>query len=104
VNAAARDVTRGAQMDARRPSAKDASILSKQKQISTMTDLERLIATSVPFLAEIRDMTAGSEVERWLNTKYGTGSKLYGELAELVKAGVRDGWAANVEIEGTRPS
>lgn len=47
-------------------------------------------------------MTAGSEVERWLNTKYGTGSKLYGEFAELVKAGVRDGWAANVEIEGAR--
>lgn len=67
-----------------------------------MTEPEKLIAASLPFLAEIRDMTAGTEVERWLNTKYGPGSPLFEELAELVKAGVRDGWAANIEIEGSR--
>lgn len=65
-----------------------------------MTDREKLIATSLPFLAEIQDMTTGTEVERWLNGKYGPGSTLFEELATLVKAGIRDGWAANIEIEG----
>ena len=65
-----------------------------------MTDREKLIATSLPFLAEIQDMTTGTEVERWLNAKYGPGSTFFEELAALVKAGVRDGWAANIEIEG----
>jgi hypothetical protein len=65
-----------------------------------MTDLERLIAASIPFLAEIRNMTAGCDTERWLNSTYPPGSRLYDELAERVKAGVRDGWAANVEVQG----
>jgi hypothetical protein len=67
-----------------------------------MTDQEKLIDVSLPFLVEIQDMTAGTEVERWLNEKYGPGSQLYDDLAELVKAGIRDGWAANVEIQGLR--
>lgn len=67
-----------------------------------MNDREKLVAASLPFLEEIQDMTAGTEVERWLNEKYGPGSALYEELAALVKAGVRDGWAANVEIQGPK--
>ena len=38
-----------------------------------MTDEEKLVATSLPFLAEIQDMTAGTEVERWLNAKLRAG-------------------------------
>ena len=63
---------------------------------------EELIAASLPFLAEIKDMTAGTEVERWLNARHGPGSPLYTQLAELVTAGVREGWAANVEVQGPR--
>jgi len=65
-----------------------------------MTDREKLIARSLPFLTEIQDMTTGTEVERWLNAKYGPGTSLYEDLSTLVKAGVRDGWAANIEIDG----
>lgn len=61
---------------------------------------EALIAQSLPFLAEVKDMTAGTETERWLNAKYGPGSALYQALARLVREGVRDGWAANVELDG----
>ena len=63
-------------------------------------DREALIERSIPFLEEVKDMTAGTEVERWLNQKYGPGSELYDTLAELVKKGVEHGWAANVEIDG----
>ena len=63
-------------------------------------DREALIERSIPFLEEVKDMTAGTETERWLNDKYGPGSELYETLADLVKKGVRDGWAANVEIDG----
>ena len=63
-------------------------------------DREALIARSLPFLDEVKDMTAGTEVERWLNAKYGPGSELYQTLARLVARGVEDGWAANIEIGG----
>ena len=63
-------------------------------------DREALIERSLPFLDEVKDMTAGTEAERWLNRTYGPGSELYETLADLVRKGVRDGWAANVEIDG----
>nr|WP_309907082.1 DUF4863 family protein [Variovorax soli] len=67
-----------------------------------MNDRDKLIAASLPFLAEIQNMTAGTAVEQWLNAKYGPGSALYEELAALVKAGVEAGWAASTEIQGRR--
>jgi hypothetical protein len=63
-------------------------------------DCAALIECSIPFLAAIEDMTTGPEVERWLNATYGPGSELYRTLARLVKRGVADGWAANVELDG----
>lgn len=63
-------------------------------------DREALIECSIPFLEEVKNMTAGTSVERWLNEKYGPGSELYEQLSRLIQAGVRDGWAANVEIDG----
>ena len=63
-------------------------------------DREALIERSIPLLDEVKDMTAGPEVERWLNERYGPGSELYDALADLVQKGVRDGWAATVELDG----
>lgn len=63
-------------------------------------DREALIERSIPFLEEVKDMTAGTGAERWLNSKYGPHSELYQTLARLVKKGVQDGWAANVELDG----
>jgi hypothetical protein len=63
-------------------------------------DREALIQLCVPFLEEVKDMTTNTEVERWLNRKYGPDSVLYQALARLVKKGVEDGWAANIEIDG----
>ena len=67
---------------------------------TSIQDREALIERAVPFLEEVKDMTAGTAVERWLNQKYGPDSELYQTLARLVKKGVEDGWAANVEIDG----
>jgi hypothetical protein len=61
---------------------------------------EALVAHSIAFLQTVRDMTAGSETERWLNDNHGPRSPLYRVLARLVKNGVRDGWAANIEVDG----
>ena len=63
-------------------------------------DREVLIERCIPFLEEVKDMTTSADVERWLNQKYGPDSELYRALARLVRKGVEDGWAANVEIEG----
>ena len=61
---------------------------------------EALIERAIPFLDEVKDMTAGTEVELWLNDKYGPTSELYRTLAALVRTGVEDGWAANIEVDG----
>jgi hypothetical protein len=63
---------------------------------------DQLIARCVPFLEEVKDMTAGKEAEQWLNAKYGVDSPLYKDLARLIKLGVEEGWAANVEIAGPK--
>jgi len=63
-------------------------------------DRDALIGRSLPFLEEVKDMTAGTDVERWLNQKYGPDSELYQTLSRLVKKGVQDGWAANAELDG----
>jgi hypothetical protein len=70
------------------------------KTESTNPGSEALIAHCLAFLDEVKDMTAGAEVERWLNQKYGPDSELFQTLARLVKQGVEDGWAANVELDG----
>lgn len=69
-------------------------------QDTTGNGREALIARAIPFLDEVKDMTAGTEVERWLNATYGPGSGLYRDLARLVKQGVDEGWAASVELDG----
>ena len=63
---------------------------------------EALIARCIPFFQEVKDRTPGPELEQWLNRTHGPGSKLYDELARLITAGVQEGWAANVEINGPR--
>jgi hypothetical protein len=65
-----------------------------------MTSAAELIDRSVPFLEEIRNRTAGEDLETWLNQTYGPGSALYDDLARIITAGVRDGWAASTEVGG----
>lgn len=61
---------------------------------------EELIQQSIPFLQEVKDMTPGAEMEKWLNKRYDQESDLYQNLARLIKLGVEEGWAANQEVAG----
>jgi hypothetical protein len=63
---------------------------------------DQLVARCLPFLEEVKDMTTGTEVEQWLNSKYGVDSELYKDLSTLITQGVKEGWAADVEIAGPR--
>ena len=65
-----------------------------------MATSAELIERSVPFLDEVKNRTAGGELERWLNDRYGPDSALYQDLARLITDGVRAGWAANIEVDG----
>src|SRR6478735_9235000 len=62
-------------------------------------DREALIARCMPFLEEVKDLTPGTAIERWLNQRYGPDSELYQALARQVSKGVQDGWAANAVID-----
>ncbi|MFI5610267.1 DUF4863 family protein [Amycolatopsis sp. NPDC051903] len=61
---------------------------------------EDLIERSIPFINEVKNRTAGVELETWLNQHRGPGSELWDDLARIIKDGVADGWAANVEVDG----
>ena len=50
-----------------------------------MNTRETLIARSIPFLEEIKDLTPGNDAEKWLNSTYGPGTDLYDELASLIQ-------------------
>jgi hypothetical protein len=63
-------------------------------------DRQALIERCIPFLDEVKDLTTSTEVESWLNQKYGPDSEFYQALSALVRKGVEDGWAANIDIEG----
>lgn len=63
---------------------------------------DELVARVIPLLQEVKDMTAGTEVEHWLNSNYGVESEWYKELSKLLISGVKDGWAADLEIAGPR--
>ncbi|MFF2114595.1 DUF4863 domain-containing protein [Rhodococcus sp. ACS1] len=67
-----------------------------------MNPSQALIDRSIPFLDEVKNRTAGGELEGWLNTNYGPGTELYDDLARMITEGVDDGWAANVELDGPR--
>ncbi|GAA5164781.1 hypothetical protein GCM10023321_53860 [Pseudonocardia eucalypti] len=67
-----------------------------------MTTAQELIDRSIPFLGEVKNRTAGGKLETWLNDTHGPGSALYDDLARMIADGVRDGWAANIEVDGRR--
>lgn len=71
-----------------------------QTQLANSKD--ELAARFIPFLQEVKDMTTGTEVEQWLNAKYGVESELYKELSRLITLGIREGWAADIEVAGPR--
>lgn len=71
-------------------------------QTLTTSTKDEFFARVVPLLKAIKDMTAGTEVEQWLNANYGAESELYRELARLITLGVHEGWAADTEIAGPR--
>ena len=71
-------------------------------EIITLGSKEQLIARCLPFLKEVKDMTAGAEAEQWLNTRYGVDTELYKDLARLITLGVKEGWAADTEIAGPK--
>lgn len=66
-----------------------------------MNSPQALIERSIPFLKQVKNRTAGADLESWLNTQYGPDTDLYQELAQLITQGVEDGWAANIEVDGT---
>lgn len=67
-----------------------------------MTSAQDLIDRSIPLLEQVKNRTAGGELEDWLNENHGPGTPVYDDLARMITEGVRDGWAANIEIDGPK--
>ena len=67
-----------------------------------MSSVQELIDRTIPFLEEVKNRPMGAELEVRLNGTYKPGSALYDDLARMVRDGVRDGWAADVEVDGPK--
>jgi hypothetical protein len=76
--------------------------MSNMSQTQITSRKDELVARFIPFLQEIKDMTTGIEFEQWLNAKYGVESELYTDLSRRIAAGVKEGWAADIEVAGSR--
>lgn len=61
-----------------------------------------LTRTSLFFFFPPAHSTPGTALEKHLNAHYGPGNKYYDTFARLLRAGLDEGWVANVPIEGTR--
>jgi len=68
--------------------------------MKTVPHKQRLLELSCQLLSEVKDRPMGEELELWLNATYPPDSPLYRELANLVKAGMAEGWACRDEING----
>jgi hypothetical protein len=45
--------------------------------------------------------TPGKDLEAYLNSHYGPGNAIYEDMCSLTRKGVHEGWAANIEIDGS---
>ncbi|KAM0791044.1 hypothetical protein ACM66B_004340 [Microbotryomycetes sp. NB124-2] len=61
---------------------------------------DQLVAVAQEFLATIKDLTPGKQLENKLNKEHAPGTKYYDDLARLSRIGLEQGWLANIEIEG----
>ena len=48
-----------------------------------MKSRDELIERSIAFLQEVKDMTPGAKMEKWLNEKYDEEGQLYQDLSRL---------------------
>jgi hypothetical protein len=46
--------------------------------------------------------TPGKALEAKLNTEYGPGTPIYEDLCKYVREGLKEGWVANVEVDGKK--
>ncbi len=67
---------------------------------ATPHEQAELLGRCFDFLAIVKNKTPGAELETWLNANYPPGNDVYDNFARLIKSGVADGWAANVEVAG----
>ena len=79
------------------------TIATTDMDTRTVSHRDELLARCIPFLDEVKGMTTGSTTEAWLNERYGPDSDFYRDVAHLIRLGVeKEGWAANIEIQGRR--
>ncbi|AWY38430.1 DUF4863 family protein [Pseudomonas putida] len=65
-----------------------------------MKQRDELIDLCIEFLSGVKDKTPSADLEQWLNDTYGPDSETYQRMADLVIAGVAQGWAADTPISG----
>ncbi|KAH7070902.1 hypothetical protein FB567DRAFT_455449 [Paraphoma chrysanthemicola] len=67
---------------------------------SQYPNARKLLERCQDFFSEVENLTPGRDLETHLNTHYGPGTAIYEDICSLTKKGVKEGWAANIEIDG----
>ena len=63
-------------------------------------EIENLYVSSSLELCANNTSTPGKDLETYLNRYYGPGHPIYEDLCSLTRKGVKEGWAANIPIDG----
>ncbi|CEJ82271.1 Putative p-hydroxylaminobenzoate lyase [[Torrubiella] hemipterigena] len=58
------------------------------------------VARCAEFLAEVKDLTPGKDLEARLNASYGPGTPHYEAFVAAIRAGLQEGWVAQTPISG----
>ena len=64
------------------------------------TGLQQLIDANVPILDDIKEMTPGDDLRRWLNDRHGPGTPHFDAVVSLARQGLAEGWVAADEVMG----
>ncbi|CAH0055900.1 unnamed protein product [Clonostachys solani] len=63
-----------------------------------------LVERASEFFAEVKNMTPGQDLEKYLNENYGPGNPYYEDFCKYVRQGIKnnEGWCATIQIDGAR--
>jgi len=62
----------------------------------------KLVRRCQEFFSQIDNLTPGKGLEAKLNSEYGSGTPIYEDICTYVREGLKEGWVANIEIDGRK--
>jgi len=87
-------------MDSAKPSSGEVPPL--EVDLQKYPTAQKLVDRAEQFFNEVENLTPGKDLEAWLNKHYGPGNPIYEDLCAYTLQGLKEGWVANIEMDGAK--